>query len=290
MSQGNRSKKWTVIISILAVLLLTAVGLAFSGMTTVKPGHKGVGISAFSGTQLDTVYGEGMNFHAFWIEILPFNVRSQSRDEPVTAPTSAGLPVEVDVTIRFRPDPENLPQLYQQYGKDYYDTVVKAELRSTFRDAMDDYTPEDLYSDKRTKLQKSAEAALKARLKKCFINLETLLVRNIDLPQKVKERIESKVGAEQDLETEQIQAKRKLIRGRAQAEYQKIVGQNLTPAFLKFKEIEANLQIADKLANSPNTKIFFNGNNGSDLTQAIIQANEASRQSAPVTAKEKGTK
>lgn len=268
----------------LASLIIILVGgalVAFSATTSINPGFRGVGVSSLNGTDLKTVYSEGLNFHAFWVKVVPINVRSQTiTTRNLSASTSSGLPVVVDVTLRFKPQEENLPSLFQKYGNNYEESVIRPELRSAFRDAMDDFSPEDLYSNKRSLLQKNAETTLRDRLSKCFISLDTLLVRDIRLPQTVKDRIEGKVSAEQDLQTAKIEAEKLQIRGKAQAEYQKLVSNHLTPEFLRLKEIETNQKIAEVISQSPNTKIFF-GDSGNSLTQSLIKANEATKTELP---------
>jgi regulator of protease activity HflC (stomatin/prohibitin superfamily) len=92
--------------------------------------------------------------------------------------------------------------------------------------------------------------------------LEQLLVRNITLPQSVKQSIEQKINAEQDaqkmqfvLQKEQQEAQRKRIEAQGIADYQRIISESLTDKQLQYETIKAQLEIAK----SPNTKIIVLG-------------------------------
>ncbi|HEY1872691.1 MAG TPA: SPFH domain-containing protein, partial [Chitinophagaceae bacterium] len=98
--------------------------------------------------------------------------------------------------------------------------------------------------------------------------LENLLVRNITLPQSVRQSIEQKINAEQDaqkmqfvLQKEQQEAQRKRIEAQGIADYQTIISQSLTDKQLQYESIKAQLEIAK----SPNTKIIVLGKGNTPL-------------------------
>ena len=98
--------------------------------------------------------------------------------------------------------------------------------------------------------------------------MENLLVRNITLPQSVKQSIEQKINAEQDaqkmrfvLQKEQQEAERKRIEAQGIADYQRIISESLTDKQLQYESIKAQLEIAK----SPNTKIIVMGKSNTPL-------------------------
>ena len=101
-----------------------------------------------------------------------------------------------------------------------------------------------------------------------YIELRATLIRGIELPEKVRAAIESKIEAEQSslkyvyvLQQERQEAERKIIEARAKAESNQILNASLSANILKDKGIEATL----KLANSANSKVIIVGGNGDGL-------------------------
>jgi regulator of protease activity HflC (stomatin/prohibitin superfamily) len=95
--------------------------------------------------------------------------------------------------------------------------------------------------------------------------LESVLIRNINLPESVKKTIESKINAEQDsqkmqfvLTKEKQEAERKRVEAQGIADYQRIVSSSLNDKQLQYEMIQAQKE----LAKSPNTKVIFMGNKG----------------------------
>jgi regulator of protease activity HflC (stomatin/prohibitin superfamily) len=92
--------------------------------------------------------------------------------------------------------------------------------------------------------------------------LEQLLVRNITLPNSVKQTIESKINAEQEsqkmqfvLAKERQEADRKRVEAQGIADYQKIISLNLNAQQLQYEWIKAQKE----LALSPNSKVVVMG-------------------------------
>ena len=90
-------------------------------------------------------------------------------------------------------------------------------------------------------------------------------MRNITLPESVRQSIESKIQAEQDaqkmqfvLQKERQEADRKRVEAQGIADYQKIISQGLTEQQLQYQSILAQKEIAL----SPNTKIIIMGGTG----------------------------
>ena len=92
--------------------------------------------------------------------------------------------------------------------------------------------------------------------------VEQILIRNISLPESVRQSIESKIQAEQDaqkmqfvLQKERQEADRKRVEAQGIADYQRIISLGLTAQQLEYQSILAQKEIAL----SPNTKIIIMG-------------------------------
>ncbi len=258
-------------IGIVIFLIIAAMGTGCM-TTTLNSGEAGVRYSPFGGTDLTTTYGEGLQLHAPWVTVIKYNVRVDEQLENMTALSSNGLSIATEVSIRWRPDAEKLPLLHTTYGNDYYRKLIQPELRSVVREVVGEYTPEQLYSSKRTELQEQIFARVQESLQENFVRIEAILIRDVRLPDQIKGAIEEKLKEEQEAERyeftiqkERLEAQRKKIEAEGEAEFQRIITASLTSQFLRFKGIEATQQ----LATSTNAKTVIIGS-GSDGLPLIL--------------------
>ena len=128
-----------------------------------------------------------------------------------------------------------------------------------------------MYSTKRNEFQDGIFKSIEADFKTRGLVLESLLIRNINLPTSVKKTIESKINAEQDaqkmvfvLQKEKQEAERKRVEAQGIADYQRIISSGLTNKQLRYETIKAQKE----LAASANTKIIFM--NGQDDGSIIL--------------------
>ena len=245
------------------VLLVLAVLLPGCMSTTIRSGEAGVKYSVIGGTDLDQTFGEGLQVHAPWVDVIRYDVRVQEQLEQITALSSNGLSIGMDVSIRWEPDTSTLPDLHTTYGTEYYRKLVQPELRSAAREVVGLFTPEELYSSKRQELQTEMIDRVRGGVETRFISIEAVLIRDVRLPQQIQTAIENKLKEEQEaqryeftLQKEQLEAQRKKIEAEGEAEYQRIITESLSPSFLRFKGIEATKDLAE----SNNTKIVVVGN------------------------------
>ena len=204
-------------IGIVIFLIVAAMGTGCM-TTTIQSGEAGVRYSPFGGTDLNTTYGEGLQLHAPWVTIITYNVRVNEQLDNMTALSSNGLSIATEVSVRWRPAAEFLPQLHITYGTDYYRKLIQPELRSVVREVVGEYTPEQLYSSKRTELQDSIFARVKQSVEDDFVLVEAILIRDVRLPDQIKAAIEDKLKEEQEAERyeftiakERLEAERKKI-------------------------------------------------------------------------------
>lgn len=249
-------------------VFLVIAGMAGGCMTTtLTSGQRGVKYSIFGGTDLEQVFAEGLQVHAPWVEIIRYDTRVQEQVEDITALSSDGLNIGMDVSVRWRPEVETLPQLHTVYGTDYYRKLVQPELRSAVREVVGQFTPEELYSSKRTELQGAVIERVQRVVQQQYVLVDAVLIRNVQLPQQIQQAIARKLEEEQEaeryeftLQKERLEAERKEIEAQGQAQYQRIITESLSPQFLRFKGIEATQHLAE----SPNAKtvIVGSGNDG----------------------------
>jgi len=250
-------------VGVAGVVFLIVAAMATGCMTTtINSGEAGVRYSPFGGTDLTSTYGEGLQIHAPWVRVIEYDVRVQEQLEDMAVLSSNGLNIGMDVSVRWRPVAEELPELHTTYGPDYYRKLVQPELRSAVREIVGRFIPEELYSTRRAELQEEIEARMKRAVGDRFILIDAVRIRDLRLPEQIQVAIQNKLQEEQEAERyqftiqkEELEAQRKKIEATGQAEYQRIITASLSQQFLRYKGIEATQQ----LANSPNTKTIIVG-------------------------------
>ena len=179
---------------------------------------------------------------------------------PITALSVEGLPVRLDVTVLYRIIPEKADEIYKNYGINFADKVIVPIVRETVRNVVAQYKIEDLYSTKRGELQKRIYDEVKDRLKRANIQVVDVLLRDVNLPKKVVEKIEEKLRAKEEaekmkyvIEKERLEAERKITEARGIAESNRIISNSLSEKYLQWYY----LQTLKELASSPNNTFII---------------------------------
>jgi regulator of protease activity HflC (stomatin/prohibitin superfamily) len=232
-----------------------------SACTTIGPGHAGVLWRASSGTQAEP-YGEGLHAVAPWNHFDVYDLRSMNHDEKLTVIAVNGLAMELDASVRYRVVPQEIVALEREVGPQYYETILEPILRSEARRVIGRYTPEELYSTKRDLIEREIREELKTKIEGKHLVLEAVLIRNIKLPDTIREAIDKKLAAEQEvlkmkyvLEIAKSTAEQRRVEAQGIADYNSVVSASLSGPILEFERIRE----LGKLAESPNSKTVVIG-------------------------------
>ena len=88
--------------------------------------------------------------------------------------------------------------LHQSLGQGYLQRVIQPAIRSAARSVVGRYTPEQLYSSKRDAIQDEIFEETKKILEKQYVQLNEVLVRDVTLPNTIKDAIERKLRQEHE--------------------------------------------------------------------------------------------
>jgi prohibitin 2 len=257
-------------LKLLPLILILALAMGAIGCGTQVPsGHRAVFYSKFGqGTEIGRIYPEGFNWHFPWNNMFVYKIQLDERREELHVLSADGASIGLEMTIWFRPIVEHLDSLQVSVGPNYYDVAVAPALRGVARSVVGKYKPEEIYSTKRETISDEILAEMKKMMSAKFISVENVIIRNVDLPDKISEAINFKLAADQEaqkmefvLTKERKEAERKKIEAEGIADFQKIVSSGVTPSLLTWKGIEAT----QKLAESPNTKVVIIGNSKDGL-------------------------
>ncbi len=265
----NRKYMPFLIIGIVVfIILISAFNRIFY---RIEASERAVLFRSLSGIlEKENIIGPGWNAKAPWNDIYIYEVSENKIEETMDVLDKNGLNISVDVTIRFHPKYGSIGTIHENFRGDYVQRLVIPEGRSTVRQVMGRYTAEEIYSTKRSEV----EAAIKEETRIVLdapgneVEMKSLLIRSIKLPEQIKMAIENKLKQEQEalayqfrLNKEQSEAERKRIAAEGEATANKIINSSLTPELLQMRGIEATMEIS----NSPNAKVIVIGGGGNGL-------------------------
>ncbi|MFH0997749.1 MAG: prohibitin family protein [Pseudomonadota bacterium] len=243
---------------------------------TVHSGEAGVLYKRFFvGTVVDKMYGEGFHIVAPWNIMTVYDLRYQTNLHKLEVLTSKGLKIEVTLSIRYRPETGVLGVLHQEVGPDYLKKIVIPEVESTLRTVLGRYEAEEIYTTRKGVIQQVMNASLD-QVSQRFVKIDGVMITEVDLPQKIKEAIESKLEEQQlaeayvfKLDREKKEAERKRLEAEGIRDYNNMIESSLSENILKWKGVEATRD----LSKSPNTKVVIIGG-GKDGLPVILDTNK----------------
>ena len=201
---------------------------------------------------------------------------------------SRGLPVTIELTVGYRLNPATAAQTIANYGFNWEDKIINPLVRDVVRNVIGRFPAEDL-PIKRNQISTLINAEIEKQLEKLQFNpviLESIQLREIILPQKIKDQIEAVQIAKQQAERvkyevltaeQEAQKRAALARGvadakkiqaqgeadavtikaKADANANKLISNSLTPKLLKLKQIEVQGKFNDALKVNKNAQIFL---------------------------------
>lgn len=258
----------------LLILLLFGVGLVTLWnrvVVTIHSGEAGVLYRWVSGTDMSNIYGEGLHIMWPWNRMYVYNVRLQTEQRQYSLLTQGGLPVDLEIAVRYKPDLRLLPLLHVTVGPEYLDKVVFPETEAVLRRAVGQYAPEEVYTSRRGFLESIVVNSL-TNVEDRYVIIDDVLVRNVELPPAVRLAVERKLTLLEEekayqyrIGIEKQEAERKAIEAEGIRRYQDVIKQSLTEDLLRWQGVQATKE----LASSPNAKTVVIGS-GKDGLPLIL--------------------
>lgn len=222
---------------IVAIIVLVVVGtvLGFSVISSVGVSEVAVIIDPVTGSTAGRIIGPRIFFKAPWQYVARISIAVESLDmwtDPETGErgewpairslTKDGLEVYVDITVRWRVDPEGITTLYSNYPDLRWEgkTLVPL-LRETVRNIIANYTAVETI-EKRAEISRKIvdlynKAVENEKSLGRSIVIEGVDLRNIELPRNFKVAVEQKLSEEQQKIAAQFRRERILIEANATA-------------------------------------------------------------------------
>lgn len=244
---------------------LCAVGLLIVGacsvVPSVEPGKVGV-VKSFGNMDDRPFEAGGPYLVRPWASVVRMNVQTVKNDEEAVVPTKGGLSVKLHAILLYRLEPSKAANVLRTVGEKYEETVIDPVFRNVVRDVCAEHTPEDLYTGARTEVEAQILAKTSKELESRGFVCENVMIQDPRLPDVVTERIQAKIGAEQDAirmqsvykqreqeamagkRQKELEAEAKVIEAKGIADAQKIIQQDITENYLKYLHIQALTEAA----------------------------------------------
>lgn len=207
----------------------------------------------------------GIHFIDPFANVEMLSVKTQELKEELDVPSKEGLKVGLEASVIFHLDASKAPDVYKTVGRNYAQVLLEPLFRSSARGVTASYDAKALYTSERELLADRLKADLQAALAGRGIVIESTPLRKVELPPELQAAIVSKLRADQEAQAMEFQlvqaqkeAERRVIEAKGIADSQKVITAGLTPDLLRWK----GLEVTEKLAASPNTKVIVIGNPG----------------------------
>ncbi|MEL7160779.1 MAG: prohibitin family protein [Bacteroidota bacterium] len=240
------------------VLLLLAAILILPSCTIVREGE--VGVKRTLGKYREKPIDQGVTFfNPFITAVEKVSTQTENMEVGLNLPSKEGLNIRAEISILYSVDGTRAPEVLRQIGSNYERQVILPVFRSAVADVSARYFAKDMHTGQRAIIEGAIQEQMTKNLLNRGIIIETVLVKSITLPQNLARAIEEKLEAEQQalrmefvLQQTKQQAEQQRIQAQGTRDAQLIIAEGLTPEILRFKSIEAFLE----LAKSPNTKVI----------------------------------
>ena len=238
--------------------LFVVLALVLPSCTVVREGE--VGVKRTLGKYQEKSVDKGVvMYNPFITTIQKVSTRTENLEVGLNLPSKEGLNIRAEISILYSLDGTQAAEVLRQLGINYDRSVVLPVFRSAVADVSARYFAKDMHTGQRAVIENAIREQMMTNLEGRGINIENVLVKSIQLPNNLARSIEEKLEAEQQalrmefvLQQAKQEADQQRIRAEGTRDAQLIIAEGLTPEILRFKSIEAFLE----LAKSPNTKVI----------------------------------
>jgi regulator of protease activity HflC (stomatin/prohibitin superfamily) len=301
----NMGKKGTF--ALYAIIAIILIALFAKPFVVIHSGE--VGIKATAGKYEPIPLEPGVHFYVPMIQNVivvdtrvriinytsNYDRRSVSKDRmgvnyanTISVLDARGLPVAIDLTVQYQLNPLNAPQTIAAWGLSWEEKIINPVVRDIVRNVVGKYTAEELPVN-RGKIAGEIVTQVTSKidsLKGAPVALEAIQLRNIILPQKIKDQIERVQIAKQEAQRTQYEVERaqqqaekkkalakgeadakkiqaqgiadaKRIESDAEAYANKIIANSLTAPLIELRQIEVQGKFNDALKENRDAKLFL---------------------------------
>lgn len=204
--KGLNMKKGIIIILSMFLGNVCILSSAFGqSVVVIQPQEVGVVFHRFSGTLSETPLQAGTHFiNPITQEVTIYSIAQQEytmantideNQNPVsnaiTARTSDGVNIEIEVTVIFNVNPQKAYTLYPTWGNSYTEGFVRPVVRATMRDIIAQQNAEDIYVNGHIAVEVEIEDILRPEFDEEGLQLNDFIIRSIEYDPEFVEAMEN---------------------------------------------------------------------------------------------------
>jgi prohibitin 1 len=258
---SNEPSKFGIGVGGVLIILFSIAIFVWMTMVTVVPAGY-VGVKDTFGSVEKDVLPSGIHLKSPFTSIHPMSIQTQKYMDYGSADVATiqglsneGLAVSMGIAVNYHLDPSKASDVYKSVGEKYENVILVNPIHSVPRDVIAQYDAKTLYSASapgsadRVKVESQLFEGISASVNKVGVKdavaIEQVYIRNIDLPQQLKDAISNKLTAEQQIQQKEFDVKKQekeadRMRAEAQgiADANKIIADSLSPSYLEWYTIE----------------------------------------------------
>jgi len=202
----KKAKKWVK----LGCSCLAIVAFLFSFVTTVPAGH--VKVATLFGKVQDKTYKEGMHVVHPLYAFTQFDLRQKTHKERAGIPAEDKLITHMDVSVQYRTIGDMAPNILRDTGNT--DSLIQVHLIPKLRSILREQgkgveKSQDFFREStQRQLQQSLQLGLSEFLAPKGLQIETVLIRDIQLPHVIRIAIEETKKREQEVLKQEAELER----------------------------------------------------------------------------------
>ncbi|MDP3450739.1 MAG: SPFH domain-containing protein [Anaerolineaceae bacterium] len=288
-----KSGRSIVIIVLVFALVMTTVS---SGLVFTNPEERGVVISAVQpqgyrsealqpGLSWIIPFAENVVFYpisqqTYTMSIAPTEGAIRG-DDSIAARTLDGQEIYVDASVIFSIDPTKVVSVHIYWQNTYVD-LIRSQVRGIIRDAVSQYSVNQVVSSKRFEMVQSVEDNLRIKLEENGLILYDFVLRNIAFSPEYAASVEQKQIAEQQAQQAELvveqkkqeaEQARQVAKGAADAAVTRAKGEAEARLIQAEAEAKSLQLIAEVLKNNPNLLNYQYITNLSDDISVMLVPN-----------------
>lgn len=239
-----------IIVSVVAALALT-IGAA--GIVFIEPSERGVVISPYDQRGYkDVALTPGLRWIVPGERVQTYSIAKQtytmssttgegqiSGDDSIQVRTKDGQQVQIDASVIYGINPDEVIRLHITWQNRYQDDLVRTQSRGIIRDIASQYGVEEIVSSKRAEMEQSITEALAVVFTSNSLTLDDFIVRNIRFSDEYAAAVEQKQIAEQQAQQAAFVVEQK----RQEAEQARQVAEGVADAAVIAAEADAKARL-----------------------------------------------
>jgi len=231
------------------------------------------------------------------------------RKNPISVLDARNLPVSIDITVQYRLNEQTAPNTIAEWGLSWEDKIIDPYVKDIVRSVIGKYTAEEL-PVKRNEIATAIDDGIRKAIESqpnSPVDLRAVQLREIILPDKIKEQIERVQIAKQEAERTKYEVERAnqealkkaalaegtaksikieaqgkadaiMIEANATAYANKEIAKSLDANLLELKQIETQAKFNEALRENGDAQIFLTP--GGAVPNIWVDTKDKKRQSA----------